>query len=93
MKTSNLEQYKSVIEGLGFGSAVGEKIPDNITYGEAVKELRYYIAMANEEGEPLNLDVFGDEYDEPTPSVRKAYFKAKRLVKKFRLVYKALRMI
>lgn len=89
---SNFEHYKSVIEGLGFGSAIGEKIPDSITYGEAVKELRYYIAMANEEGEPLNLDVFGDEYDEPTPSVRKAYLKAKRLVKKFRVMDKTLRM-
>lgn len=89
---SNYEQYINVIENLGFGSVVGEKIPAIITYREAVRELCYYISMAEEEGEPLNLEVFGDEYDEPIPHVRKAYLRAKRLVKKFRVLNQSFRV-
>ena len=83
MKATNFDRYKSVLEDLGYGSVVGEKIPETITYGEAAKELKYYIDMANEKGEPFNIEVFGDEYEEPIQSVRKAYFRAKRLLKKF----------
>lgn len=92
MKTGDFENYKGVIKDLGYGAAIGETIRDTITYGEAANELKYYIGMADESGEPLNVEVFGDGFDAPIPSVRKAYFKAKRLLKKFSAASVDLRM-
>lgn len=89
---SHYEKYVDILEGLGFGSIVGDEIPDTVTYGEAVRELRNCIAMAEEDGEPLNVEVFGDDYDEPIPHVRKAYLKAKRFLKQIRVMNKSLTM-
>jgi hypothetical protein len=83
MKATNFDRYKSVLEDLGYGSVVGEKIPETITYGEASEELKWHIYCAKQKGDSLNIEVFGDEYEEPIQSVRKAYFRAKRLLKKF----------
>lgn len=85
-RQSDFQRYKGVIEDLGYGSRIGEEIPATTTYREAVVELTHYIGMANERGEPFNVEVFGDGYDAPVPSVRRAYFRARRLLKKFSAV-------
>ena len=75
-------QFLEVIEALGYGSTVGDAYPASLrTYGEAVGELRYYIELAESDGEPLNVEIFGDGYEKPNPTTRRAYHRARRLAR------------
>lgn len=77
-------QFLEIVEGLGFGRVVGDKRPEELkTYGEAVAELRYYIELAEAEGEPLNVEIFGDGYEKPNKATRRAYNRARRLLKQW----------
>ena len=91
-KKTPREQYAAAIAGLGYGESIGDTIPARITYGEAVRELRYYVGMAKEDGEPLNVEIFGDGYEKPNPNTRRAYFAARRLVRKWSIMSPGLVM-
>ena len=84
--TGIMSRFLDIMKGLGYSDDYdpkvgGNALPDNgiITYGWLKGELRNWIDMANETGEPLWEDVFGDHR---IPVCRNAYNRAKRMLKK-----------
>ena len=89
-KKTIMMQFMDIATDLGFKDDYnpingGNALPENgvSTYGWLKGELRNWIQMANEEGEPLWEDVFGDER---IPACRNAYNRAKRMLKKIEVM-------
>jgi len=76
-------KFMSVMDGMGYGDSyrpnVGGELPDRVTRKWMKHELDNYIEMAQEEGEPLWEDVFGEN---KVPATVKAYNEAVALSKK-----------
>lgn len=89
-KKTIMDQFLDIMQALGYADNYNPKVggnalPENgvATYGWLKGELRNWIDMANEEGEPLWEDVFGDER---IPACRNAYNRAKRMLKKIEVM-------
>ncbi len=84
-------RFMSIMDDMGYSDCYnqdegGEPIPDNATPEWFKGELEYFIERANETGEPLWEDVFGDNR---VPCCRAAYNRAVRMVREIKNIRNA----